>query len=272
MFNKLFSYYRVFNWLSLDVALGSVIGALFFLKVFGAEVHLATLLILFLTVWIIYTTDHLMDSSKVSQPSLKARYLLHINWRRPLIFAAATAVLSAITCLFFISPSLYLPGMTMAILIAVYLVFHEYLSWTKEWVVAIMYCSGVLLPALANGAVVTTPAFVLVLQYFLVVIANLLLFSYYDHHSDVNLKQFSFVVRFGLPLTILLNRWLLGIQVLLFFDQLLKGTFIISALILMGMHLLLFIMYYLRSRLEKNELFRLIGDGVFYLMALIWLA
>jgi hypothetical protein len=58
------------NVLSIDVALGSVCAALFFGKYVAVGISPVTLAVLALTVWIIYTVDHLMDAKRITGPAL----------------------------------------------------------------------------------------------------------------------------------------------------------------------------------------------------------
>ena len=57
----LFRFYRFINILSIDVAIGAVVNARFFAHLFGVPILHQGLISLGLAIWIIYTTDHLLD-------------------------------------------------------------------------------------------------------------------------------------------------------------------------------------------------------------------
>ena len=66
-------FYQYINILSLDIAAGAVISAVFFAQIFNVQIKPYGLLALGLTVWIIYTVDHLRDAKKIKHQRLNAK-------------------------------------------------------------------------------------------------------------------------------------------------------------------------------------------------------
>ena len=75
--NKIISVYRLLNILSIDVAAGAVICALFFARLFEVQIKPYGLISLGLTVWIIYTADHLLDGIKTHHRAATKRHQFH---------------------------------------------------------------------------------------------------------------------------------------------------------------------------------------------------
>jgi len=65
---KLGRIYQFINVLSLDVVAGAMVSALFFARIFKVQILPWGVLALGLTVWTIYTTDHLVDAKRVNIP------------------------------------------------------------------------------------------------------------------------------------------------------------------------------------------------------------
>ena len=57
--------YRLINILSIDVVAGAVCSALFFARLLQVSLLPYGIISLALTVWIIYTADHLLDAKRV---------------------------------------------------------------------------------------------------------------------------------------------------------------------------------------------------------------
>ena len=58
-------FYRFLNLISMDVAAGAMVCAAFFAPIFKMELRTDTLVSLGISVWIIYSADHLLDAYKL---------------------------------------------------------------------------------------------------------------------------------------------------------------------------------------------------------------
>ena|SRR5688572_29933788 len=96
-----FQFYQYVNILSLDVAAGAVISALFFAQIFNVQIKPYGLLALGLTVWIIYTADHLRDAKKIKHRASTQRHRFHQQYFCSLtVFVGSAILLDAVTIFF----------------------------------------------------------------------------------------------------------------------------------------------------------------------------
>src|SRR5687767_3029402 len=86
-------FYRLLNILSIDVALGSVCCAAWFAEIFNVNLKPYVLMALGLTVWIIYTIDHLLDARKIHVSASTERHRYHQTNFTPLLYALLIALL-----------------------------------------------------------------------------------------------------------------------------------------------------------------------------------
>src|SRR5690606_14638517 len=175
-------FFQHVNALSLDVAIGTVCSALFFAKVMRVNVQPLTLLVLGLSVWVIYTTDHLMDAVKIKKAASSLRHQFHQRHYRFLKRFVIMVSLITACLLFFIPNPVLLGGLFLSVLVIVYLFIHLYLKILKEVCIAILYATGILLP-LYDGSMSKLPGF-LIIDFTLTALINLIIFSWFDRHQD----------------------------------------------------------------------------------------
>src|SRR5690606_1730538 len=77
--------YQYVNILSLDVAAGAVIGSAFFAHLFGAHVAPIVYVALALTVWVVYTLDHLRDARSIPGVAATDRHRFHQQYFKVLM-------------------------------------------------------------------------------------------------------------------------------------------------------------------------------------------
>src|SRR6476659_9916470 len=75
--HKLSRYYKLANILSLDVVAGAVICSIFFSQVFNTVIRVSGIISLALSVWIIYTVDHLLDARRITRQASTVRHRFH---------------------------------------------------------------------------------------------------------------------------------------------------------------------------------------------------
>src|SRR5882724_5927551 len=143
--DKLFRAYRLLNILSLDVAAGAIVSALFFAKIFQVVILPYGMISLGLTVWIIYTADHLIDAREIKQPASTERHRFHQRYFKPLFILLIIAGGIDATQLFFIRKTVFFEGLGLAFLIVVYFLLQRHLRFLKEIIGAVLYTGGVVL-------------------------------------------------------------------------------------------------------------------------------
>jgi 4-hydroxybenzoate polyprenyltransferase len=258
MFNRA---YRLVNLLSLDVALGAMITALFFSKQLLAPVRAYGIAVLGLTVWVIYTTDRLMDVQHLKEPAFSERHRFHQKYSKPLWVAIAAAVLIVGVLIIFIRPSVIVGGLILAPIILIYLLLQKKLP-IKEFTVAVLYTLGVLLPAWPESWQLIMSAAGLIAQLFLIALTNLLLFAWFECDADSKMGQASLATRFGKKTvsTLVIILFVGGIS--LSFVGMISNP--ISWIFLL-MWFVLICLFIFHSFFEQYERYRLWGDAIFYL-------
>lgn len=261
-FNRL---YQHINILSLDVVAGAIISALFFAQVFAVRIKPHVLAALAVTVWIIYTIDHLRDAMSIPAPASTDRHRFHQQHFKVISSIVGVMIAVDITLLFFLPGPIFWAGLGLGGVVLLYLVFQRYLKFLKEIFVAFLYTAGVVLPSLpyAVGGSLMPVHYLILGKFMVTALMNLLLFSLFDLHVDRSQQQHSFVTWFGARPTSygilflgLVN--ISGGMWLWKFDMRLAGIFV-------AMNLLLLTILMLRRKLVRDNYYRILGDAVFFI-------
>lgn len=168
--------------------------------------------------------------------------------------------------LFFLPVQLVYTGIFLATLVIIFLAVQSSIPWTKELFIAIIYTSGILLPLnLLDNTTFKAAHCILVFQFLIVALINLLIFSWLDSHSDQQDGLNSIVVRAGKGLTSLVIFVLITLQFLLAVSQVLIGELAGASLIILLMTIVLLVIFLKREEAELNDAYRFVGDAVFFL-------
>ncbi len=175
-------FYQYINILSLDIAAGAVISALFFAQIFNVQIKPYGLLALGLTVWIIYTVDHLRDAKKIKHSASTQRHRFHQQYFYTLtVFVGLAILLDAVT-IFFIRRQVFEWGLILFAIVMIYLIVQQYLRFLKEFFIASLYTWGVLLLSITITTITLNITYaLLIIQFGLIAWTNLVLFSWFDH-------------------------------------------------------------------------------------------
>ncbi len=261
--------FEIFNHLSLDIALGSVISSLFlsfFLKVQPNE---NSLILLALTVWCIYTLDHLLDSLKGPLHTLSQRHQFHKQHFNQLGRILIVVLLLIGILLFFIPKTTLLAGTVLssfllAYLLSVHLLKHKFIIH-KEFVIALIYTAGICIgPISQMKEPLIQNQYLVISTFFTIVLFNLLLFSLMDKKNDKSANFPSIVTSLGDKTTHLILKTLGFLEVVLLIVILQKG--LVKETVLMAcMFGVLQIIYRLRHKQFVITYYRQAGDGIFLL-------
>ena len=263
---KILRAHRFINVLSLDVAAGAVICASFFSKIFGVVIWPHGFICLGLTVWIIYTLDHLLDAKKLTQDASTERHRFHQQNFKALSWVVILAVMVDITQIYFIRSIVFFAGLWLSILVGVYFLVQQRLGFLKEFLGAVLYTGGVLLIPVSVKTQVSTALVLLILQFGITAWINLLLFSWIDQMRDQRDTHRSFATVFGGLATQRMLIFLFalnGVMTLAQFYLFPTGT--LAILTLLSMNLLLLLIFIKKNFFEKEDRYRLLGDAVFLL-------
>lgn len=262
--NFLSHVYRHINILSFDVVAGAVVGAMFLGRLFSVSVPLAVRVALALSVWIVYTLDHLRDAMAIPTRASTDRHRFHQKYFGIILTILIIVIAVDVTLIWFLPAAVVKASLILGPAVLVYLFFQKHLRFFKEFFVACLYTAGILLPSLAEANWDFAPEqIVIIVKYFLTALMNLLLFSLFDFHQDRYQRQHSFVTRFG-PVSA--RYWIIVIGLINIF-----GSFWLTsydpdvALVFICMDMILFSVLYFDRRLVVNNYYRMIGDAVFFI-------
>lgn len=266
---SVFRIYRVLNLLSIDVALGAVAGALFFARVFSVHVMPQGFLALGLTVWCIYTADHLLDAWTIKHTASTARHRLHQE-KFQLMFVLLIIALVVDICLaLMVRTQILQAGLILGLISGIYLLLSRKLLVFKELVASILYTAGVLLPvwAIYSGDV-PGRQIVVVAEFAAIVFINILLFALLSHSEDVEDRQPSIVIRLGRRFTTSLLVFMFALVFALVGMNIGRDNWFQQSIILV-MNTMLLLIFLFPNYFRQHDRFRLLGDAVFLFPTLI---
>ncbi|HEY5692651.1 MAG TPA: hypothetical protein VIS49_14440 [Cyclobacteriaceae bacterium] len=257
-------FYRLVNILSLDVAIGATISSFFLSRVFEVSVHLPTLFCLGLTVWVIYTADHLIDAKRIKQPASTLRHQFHQRHFKTIIYFLIIACLVVIALLFFVQVSIFIWGMYLSVLVIIYLVVQRKLGLFKEVIGALLYSTGVMIPVIAmSNEPFKTLASIPAILFFNTALINLILFSWFDIENDKADKQPSIATILGNPTTVILVSAFCFIQLGLLLFAFSLGSYNSYLLVFALMLTILFALFIKSDWFGMSDKYRIMGDAVF---------
>lgn len=265
--NKLGRFYRLLNILSVDVALGAVCCAAWFADYVGAQPRSYALICLGLTVWLIYTADHLLDAIQVQGEASTPRHKFHQTYFKIVLSAWVVTGCIVFILLFFIRAQVLHAGIFLIGIVAFYLLLNRWLIYLKEIAAAVIYCGGVLLPALVlNTSVITMSDRLVIVVFFLTAFINVIMFAWFDYDSDVRDGYNSFAIKFGKNFTRVLLIGLFVLQ-LVFLVALCVFQNSTPAILFALMNGILFMLFLKPATFKRGEYYRLLGDAIFLIPA-----
>lgn len=256
--------YKKLNTLSIDVAMGAVVSALFFARLLSVVILPYGQIALALTVWIIYTADHLRDAKKIGGNASSERHFYHQRNFKALRAFLLVAIVIDLLVIFFIRKPVFQWGLALTGFVALYLACQRSLYFLKEVVVALLYTGGVLLPSLSVTAIdLQWFHYAFFFQFFLIAWCNLLLFSLFDVGVDLRDNLLSFVTRFGEAFTQKFIKILFFLILAITLALLVYCNETMGVVILGLMAGVLCIIFSFPELFRKNECYRLAGDVIF---------
>lgn len=254
--------YRKINLLSLDLAAGAIASAAFFFRVLHIDIDYWSLIGLGSSLWIIYTIDHLMDSFGKQTDLTIVRFLFQPHVQRLLYLLLVVFVLNVILSLHVEKRVLY-GGLGISGVVLLYFVLKKRLYWIREMVVSFVFSISVFLPCLAKGIEAwKVPYAFLMAQFFLTVLMNVYLFSWYDRDEDKQSNVPSMAHVLGESSLTRLYYALYALVTLLGAINALHG-YLVSGLLFWVMASVIMALFYNKNQAQARDYGKLIGDGVF---------
>ncbi|NNJ55765.1 MAG: hypothetical protein HKP14_06520 [Bacteroidia bacterium] len=195
------------NTFSIWVVVGSFITFWFFSLCFGQEPDKIAGLILALSIWIIYTLDHIIDGYKTKGNSLALRHNLHYRYKGWLILLITAF---SIIVLYLVYDKLRIEylrfGFFLFLLTGIHFILNQTLSkkisrkvYIKEVFIALVVSLGFCGLPLCTTAVQEWPDYftILFVAFFFLNLCNLMLFSFFDFQEDLESNFISSANTFG---------------------------------------------------------------------------
>ena len=257
-------FYRMINILSLDVAVGAMVSSYFFSRIFVAKMDVPSLLCLGLAVWLIYTSDHLLDAFFIKDRASTLRHRFHQKNFRVMVYAAASVLAVVIALLFFINTSIFFMGLTLSAMVLIYFIIQRKLGFFKEIVGAFLYSLGVMIPVMALSeesyhSLLSIPA----VLFFNTALINLVLFSWFDLDNDASDQQLSIATIIGYKATsnLLIVLFFIQFGLLGFAYSVENYKNYLMVFVIMGIILL---SVFMKARwFAEADKYRIMGDAVF---------
>lgn len=261
--------YGLINSLSLDVAVGAAISGRFLAEIIGAQMPLATQVVLGLTVWCIYTFDHLMDARKKEGELSSERHLFHKKHYGTLTRVLLLVLILDGLLVFFLPTITLVYGVFLGFVVLVYFLSIHLMAQKaivhKELTIAIIYTSGICLGALSTfEGSFQGHHYIILVSFFLIVLLNLLIFSFLDRDADQSAHFPSLVQSLGMInsqrlITILSVLAAASIMFIFWY-----GNYHEALMLLIMFMILQLLFWFARNRLLKEN-YRYLGDGIFLL-------
>lgn len=270
MVNKLIQLARI---LSLDVVLGTIIGSLFIANYLHVQLSWLFVLAMAICVWLIYTADHLSDALKIPHTAHTARHRFHQKFFKPLAIVFCIISILGMLIVSQMPFTIILWGSTVLGMVGLYLVSIRWLSVQsilhKEFIIAFLYSVGVFLaPVYLKYTSLDITVWVLFIEYILIALCNLLLFSWYEKDLDEQDKHVSYATIAGnkIAFKTLIGciAGLYGIVILAtaFFYP--NTCFVNTQLVILLMAITLHAILQFSSYFQKHERYRSVADAIFF--------
>lgn len=274
--HKVFQFYSFLRLVSLDIVLGVVSGAYFASRIFNVSPSVYFWITLVSAVWVIYTFDHILDGIRSKDKTINKTYIFHFSYRFQLMSVIAVVAGFATICvLFFLEKELIMFGVSTFVLVAIYLLLNYALHekrrfFPKELIISILYTWGVFGGCLILNDHVSMFEGLVIINYFLIVFGNVLLFSLFDSVEDGINKFNTLTVNFGTTFT---KKLILVTLTTAFFFSMFIGLYYsqwLVSFILAIMNLTLLLTILFPTFFSKNGYYRIIADAIFFLPAIVF--
>ncbi|MEH0155871.1 hypothetical protein V6R21_17125 [Limibacter armeniacum] len=270
---KIGELYRLVQVLSLDVVAGALASTLFIAQYLNVTLPLSVLITLGAAVWVIYTTDHLLDAKSIQHKAHTLRHRFHQEHSKKLTWAVAVVGIIGAVGVYFLPVVTIQYGLTLTIVVGLYFLVLKLtggnLLMFKEVSIATIYTLGIFLgPFSLAHDFSDTGLWLLLTEYLLLAYINLLEFSLYDASSDAQDQQRSAVSAVGKSKIY----WMITLLFVLLFTCMSVGVFywlsnaplfVASQWVILLMTLGLLAVLIFRKQLERRQYYRILGDAVF---------
>lgn len=269
--------YLTLRLLSLDVVLGAFAALLFTSRYLKSDVDLAIGGIFALSVWIIYATDHLLDGVFLKENGVFKRHQFFYKHQKTFFILLILAVLADIYLIIFHLPTnLQITGGILGVFVIIYMLLTHLFSkkreinFFKEFFIALVYSLATWsFPFVFGNFNYTSSIIPGFSTFFLIILQNVLIFSYYEYDLDNIMNKRTFPHFYGKKLT---KTLILSFSVIVFLLCLLmvalyskKVTFILAYFLI---EIILTIIILFNDYFSQDERYGIVADASIYLLTI----
>jgi len=268
--------YRYLHYLSLDIVIGALATSCFAARLFGSDPGWIWWITLALTVWLLYTGDHMLDALKHKKKVEREMHYFLLKNRKMVIYSlGVVAVADAMLIINLLDKELFKYALILAGLVLLFYAMrhifrkNRLLSIPGEVFVLLLYLAGTWLgPAVAMEAGFEAGHGMIALIFMGILLMNLGVISLYDMRLDSRMGIASLANLLGMTrsksllLVTAIAIYLISILQFMIFEM---DRYSQYALIISGMCTILLLIVYYPSRFRKNDYFRLAADAVLFM-------
>jgi len=203
------SLLEILQFLSIDVVLGTLAVGYMITRILDVQPLTMWWLILPMVVWVVYSLDHIIDSTRRKEKACIPRHRFHHNNLKKIIFAIIVVGTTAIwLSIIYLDFKIVLYGIFLSVLIGLYFLIIFFLKnrklaiVQKELFIALAYVSGITLaPLYWYGALPSFSVIIVILCLFLLAWAEGIMISYFDFEKDIEDGHTSLTIIMGRKIT-----------------------------------------------------------------------
>jgi 4-hydroxybenzoate polyprenyltransferase len=267
---------QILQYLNLDIVAGALAAHLMAQKVSGVFIESSFhYFALGAAVFVIYSLDRLSDVDTIKGTPATPRHRFYYSYKKEVwMLTVLISLIAGMGALWLLPMKMILFGSGLGLVALLYLwlvrTSGEYArKWlSKEVFVAVIYTAGIWGSVLLYHQDISWHVWLMALAFLMIALQNLLLFSLNEIDADVAHGQRSIARSLGEEkIAKLLTGLFAGVIFLLAVVYVLGNSLNHPAvlLILGAMSTILYALFAFREKLRNNEVYRMIGDGVFLL-------
>ena len=278
--NYLKIIFRSLQLLSFDVVVGALAMGVFATKLLQVSPSNWWWLVLALSVWAIYTSDHLLDGFSRKGMAVIRRHRIHYLFRVPLLIALALSVAAAVALTFlFLNKTILIGGLLIGLFALLYLTLirlgQQYRYYFhKEFFISLFYVTGIWLGPVSLHLPPLSPFhWLMLISMTLLVWYEGILVSTFEVEKDIKDGHNSFAVRFGRNKSnLFLNLLFIVISILLLilFIMVNRSINYFAVFIEVVMVSSLYPLFRFPDFFKKHEYYKTIGELIFWLPGLLY--
>jgi branched-subunit amino acid transport protein len=268
--------YRYFHYLGFDIVLGALASSCFAARLFETSPGFVWWITLALTVWLLYTGDHMLDAWRHRKKVRREMHIFLLRHRRLVIYSlGVVAVVNSMLIINLLEKQVFKYALILAGLVLLFYAMrhvfrkNRFLFVPGEFFVLLFYLAGTWLgpAAKVEGGFVTSQGLI-ALIFGGVLLMNLGVISLYDLKLDSRMGISSLASMLGKQRT---RNLLIGTGVSILVLTVLQfmvfeaDRYTQFALILCGMATILLLVVYLPSRFRNKDLYRWTADAVLFM-------